>query len=255
MTEVNLAADLIGTVADAAHFSPRNRQVSIGPSEVGVACVRRLAGKVVNTPATWTNSDPWASIVGVATHAWLASAFAGANLGLDEPRWLTEERVYPHPSMPGSCDLYDLWSDTVVDHKIVGTTTMSSAKKNGPSAQYRVQSNLYGLGWERRGRTPREVAIAYWPRSGYLSGLFLHREPYDRELAIAALDRLTLVSATALTLEVVEHPERLMLLPATPGDDCKYCPYKNVREGDGGCPDFPRPEIKQPLGKVASLKL
>lgn len=255
MAEVNLTADLIGTILDAARFSPRSRQVSIGPSEVGVACVRRLAAKVINTPATWINADPWASIIGTATHAWLATAFAAANLVLDEPRWLTEERVYPSPSMPGSCDLYDLFTDTVIDHKVVGVTTMASAKRGGPSAQYRTQAHLYGLGWERRGRTPREVAIAYWPRSGYLSGLFLHREPYDRDAALASLDRLSLVSATALSLDVIDNPERLMLLPATPGDECTYCPYKKVREGDCGCPDFPRPEVQKPAGKVASLKL
>jgi len=236
----NLAADLIGTVVDAARYSPRSTQTSIGPSEIGHPCSRRLAYKLSGEHARWRDSDPWASIVGTAVHAWLASAFQAANLVLDEPRWLVEQRVWPTPGISGSCDLYDLHTDTVLDHKVVGTATMTKAKKDGPSQQYLVQSNVYGLGWQRLGRAPREVAIAYWPRSGFLSGLYLHRGPYDAALAHTALDRLTNISAAALSLRVDEHPERLALIPTNPGDECRYCPYQSCAAGDGGCPDAPR---------------
>lgn len=236
----NLAGDLIGTVVDAARYSPRSKQMTIGPSEIGHPCARRLAYKLSGEPSRWRDSDPWASIVGTAVHAWLASAFAAANLTLDEPRWLVEQRVHPTPGIPGSCDLYDLHTDSVIDHKVVGADTMNKAKRGGPSEQYRIQCHIYGLGWERLGRAPREVAIAYWPRSGFLSGLFLHREAYDRALALSALDRLTNISAAAMSLGVDTHPEHLMLIPSSPGDQCRYCPYQSCAPRDGGCPDAPK---------------
>jgi len=235
-----LGADLIRTVVDAARHSPRNLQQAIGPSEVGHPCSRRIAYKVAGAPRTWTDADPWASIIGTAVHAWLAAAFAAENLVLDEPRWLVEQRVHPSSGLSGSCDLYDTHTDTVIDHKVVGSTTLADAKAHGPTPQYRIQVHTYGLGWERLGKQPREVAIAYWPRSGYLSGLYVWREPYDRSIADAALDRLSNISAAALSLDIVEHPERTALIPAAPSDSCSHCAYKSSAARDGGCPDTPR---------------
>lgn len=247
------ARDLITAVVDAAAYSPRNRQATLGPSEIGNPCNRFLAYKTVGAKKTWNDADPWASIVGTAVHAWLATAYAATNLALDEPRWLPEQRVYPHPGYPGSCDLYDLHDDDVIDHKIVGVTTLRTVKKNGPSQQYRIQGQLYGLGWQRMGRTPRDVIIAFWPRSGPLVDLYLYREPYDPQIALDALARVANVSAGALTLQSLQMS--LEAIPATPGEACTYCPYKSIREGDGGCPDAPKPEVPKPRGRVTSLSL
>lgn len=247
---INLAGDLISTVVDAAHYSPRNRQASIGPSELGHPCARRLAYKITGQPRRWRDSDPWASIVGTAVHAWLADAFSAANLSLDEPRWLTEQRLFATPEIPGSCDLYDCHTDTVIDHKVVGVETLTKAKRGGPSEQYRVQCHVYGLGWERLGRTPREVAIAYWPRSGFLSGLHLHREPYDGAIARSALDRLTNITRAAQTLGVATDPASINLIPCLPGDECRYCPYQSKVAGDGGCPDAPKKQAMSPIAGI-----
>lgn len=240
---MTLASDLISTVVDAARFSPRSQQSSIGPSEIGTGCARRVAYKLLSSPATWRDSDPWAAIVGTAVHSWLATTFMMANNVMEAPRWLVEQRVYPSPSTPGSCDLYDLWTDTCLDHKVVGVSTLNSAKASGPSEQYIVQANLYALGWENLGRTPKTVAIAYWPRSGFLSGLHLHTEPYRRDIAVAALTRLTDISETAKALEADTRPERMLLIPATPGKDCQFCAWKSIRSGDGGCPDAPKKQM------------
>lgn len=243
MPAPTLAGDLIGAVVDAAKYAPRSKQTTIGPSEIGHPCQRRVAYRISQAAITWQDSDPWASIVGTAVHAWLASAFAAANLVMDEPRWLVEQRVHPTPGMPGNCDLYDLHTDTVIDHKVVGTDTLSKAKKNGPSEQYRIQLHTYGLGWERLGRKPQNIAIAFWPRSGFLSGMFLYREPYDSSIATAALERLTNISAAALTLDLEANTDLARLIPATPGDECRYCPYRSCAAGDGGCQDAPTKPI------------
>lgn len=239
----NLAADLIATAVDAARYSPRSRQASLGPSEVGHPCARRLAFKVAGAAHRWRDADPWASIIGTATHAWLATAFSAANLVMDSPRWLVEQRVYPSPQVPGNCDLYDLHTDSVIDHKVVGNDTLTKAKRNGPSRQYQVQGHTYGLGWERLGKTPVDVVIAYWPRNGQMSSLYVHREPYDRGIATEALDRLSSISIATNALELAAHPERMGLIPASPGDECRYCPYRSCAVGDGGCPDAPAKEI------------
>lgn len=238
---MTLGAELIGVVVDAARFSPRSKQTAVGPSEIGEPCQRQLAYKLSGAPKLG-DGDPWAAIVGTATHAWLAAAFAANNLTLDEPRWIVEQRVHPSSGISGNCDLYDLWTDTAIDWKVVGVTTLREAKRNGPSQKYRIQAHTYALGWERLGRMPREVAIAYWPRSGFSSDLFIYREPYDRSIAEEALNRVSRISAAALSLDIIEHPEMAMLIPAEPSEDCRFCPYRTTHRGDGGCPGMPAPE-------------
>lgn len=245
-----LVTDLITTVVDAARYSPRSRQASLGPSELGHPCARRLAYKVSGASVRWRDADPWASIIGTATHTWLAAAFAAANLPMEQPRWLVEQRVFPSLDLGGNCDLYDLLTDAVIDHKIVGVTTLASAKRNGPTAQYRVQGHTYGLGWERIGRSPREIVIAYWPRNGQMSGLYLHREAYDRMIALNALDRLSSISAAASTLDLGSYPDRMSLIPSSPGDECRYCPYRSCAPNDGGCPDAPKKETPTSIAGI-----
>lgn len=250
----DLVTDLISTVVNAATNSPRSRQVDIGPSEIGHECARHLAYKTARVKPTRVDADPWASIVGTAVHAWLASAFAAANLFLDEPRWLVEQRVYPHAGYPGSCDLYDLLNDVVIDHKVVGVTTLREARAHGPSQQYRVQAQLYALGWARLGRLPQQTIIAYWPRSGPMSGLHLHREAYNPQVALEALTRISGISAAALALGLDSDSSRAALIPASPGAGCKYCPFRSMIDGDGGCVDAEL-DIPQARGKVSSLTL
>jgi hypothetical protein len=233
-----LGASLIAIIRGAYDDNPRGKQVTIGPSEIGDPCARRLAFKMLATTGANTSHDPLPSIIGTATHAWLATAFRAANAGLAVPRWIVEQTVYPDDAHPGSADLYDATYGVVIDWKVLGPTSMKRYKAEGPSTRYITQGQLYGLGFERMGLAVNTIALAMLPRGGMLSGLHTWSAPYDRSIALAALKRIGDIACVAYDLDVVEHPERWSLIPASPSHECSYCPY--MRPGAAvsatGCP-------------------
>ncbi len=206
--------------------APRSRQTALGPSEIGEACAGSLARKLMGEPHINTGSDPWPSIVGTATHAWLADAFTTANNQLGRVRYLVETKVTPRAGLSGSCDLYDVDNGgTAIDHKIIGETAMRSYKRDGPTPQYRAQIHLYGLGLVNLGLPVSTVAIAFYPRGGMLSGMHVWTEPYDPAVAHDALARHDQILEAACALGVDEHPENYVHIPTQPGHRCTWCPF------------------------------
>lgn len=160
------ARTLRGVITRQATMAPRSQQVHLGPSEIGATCDRQVVSKLVRAPRTNNISDPWPSIVGTAVHAWLAQAFNDDN-GRDRMlRWITEARVTPHPDYPGSADLYDAQEAAVIDHKVLGATSLAKVKSpTGPSRRYRVQLLLYGAGYRALGLPVKRVVLAAYPRT------------------------------------------------------------------------------------------
>lgn len=235
-----LLTDLI--IATAAN-APRSRQRRIGPSEVGDPCPRRLAYKIMDWPTVNDGGDPWPSIVGTATHDWLAHALERHNQ--TEPgRFLIEERVHADDGtvsgyrLSGSCDAYDTHTHTVIDHKVVGDSSMRHYRRNGVREQYRIQAHLYGLGWENAGHTPATVALAFYPRGGMLGGLWVWSEPYDRQAALDALTRLGTIRDLLIALDPESRPPMWTHIPATPSGSCRFCPWWRPASTDLsiGCP-------------------
>ncbi|WP_263251610.1 PD-(D/E)XK nuclease family protein [Saccharopolyspora rosea] len=220
-----LAEQLRQVVRDADRFAPRSLQMALGPSEIGQPCARRLAYRLMDERRVNTGSDPWAAIVGTAVHAWLAAAFEAVNDRLGRIRYLVEKRVEIRPGLTGSCDLYDADTATVIDHKVVGPTSMKEYRRSGPPPAYRVQAHLYGVGYTRLGVPVREVAVAFYPRSGLLSGLHVWSEPFDPAVAEQALQRHDQVLEAACALDVDRHPEGYRKLPTDPSHACNYCPW------------------------------
>jgi hypothetical protein len=226
-------SDLERMIRRAEMLRPRSMQQAIGPSQVGMPCPRRLcwemhpeqqAQSITPTPPSWAH-DPVPSVVGTAVHTWLEGAAATDNIveravspELEHPRWLTEQRVFiPGPvPLEGSVDLYDRWTNTVIDWKTVGPTTMRKvqAGKGWVSPQYLVQVHLYGLGWSHTfGLPPEMVAIAFLPRNGPLRDLIYWTEEYNPELAMRALARLNDL-----------QPRHWREVAPEPTDECRFCP-------------------------------
>lgn len=231
-------------VRAASDSAPRSRQRRIGPSEIGQTCDRFIAYKMLDIDPVNTGRDSWLATLGTAAHAWLEGAFHADNLR-QPGRWLIEERVWLNDSISGSCDLFDQVTGTVIDHKLLGTTSMRKTRRDGPIAKYRVQLHLYGYGHARAGRQVNTVALACYPRNDSLAGDFggggLHvwTEPYDERIATDALTRIAAITETAAVLDLEGHPDRWPLIPATPGEDCKYCPYfapASTTADATGCP-------------------
>lgn len=204
-----------------AHDSsrPRSRQQAIGPSEAGTACPRRLAYKMLGVEPVNTSSDPWAAIVGTSVHEYLDQAFAEENKRLGFNRWATSLRVELPTYMSGTIDLYDDLEKEVIDHKVVGATTLKKARDGVILEQYRTQVHLYATGLLLRGHEVKRVGVVFWSRSGQLKDAVAWSEPYDEEIVEAALRRID-----ALRTVTAAGTSSLPLIPT--GDAfCLYCPY------------------------------
>jgi hypothetical protein len=228
-----------------AHRQPRNMQSHLGPSEIGDQCDRKVVGKLAGEPVTNHVVDPWASIVGTAVHAWLAEKF-GLENQLNQfafPRWLTEVRVTPHPSYPGTADLYDAAYKSVVDWKILGPTSMAKVRRpEGPPVHYQVQLLLYALGYRNMGLPVERVMLAALPRTEpTLDAMYVWEHQYSAtdDVVIEAVLGKTAIRRQ-IADEVLGRRIPITAVPITPSDDgCFFCPFyrpQSARDGGPGCP-------------------
>lgn len=223
--ETGLRAEIIRSIRGFATNAPRNLQRAVGPSEVGTPCARQLAYKM--TPSIERSRDlhdPWPSIIGTATHAWLADAFTHANnmsrqQGL-APVWHLERRVDVGFGLTGSCDCFHEPTGTVLDWKILGETQYRKYTTEGPSETYETQADCYGLGYVRAGYVVRRVGIGFFGRSKRLSDLHIWSKPFDLNNALRALKRMRQVQ------ELVQHDVHPLRIPATPGGACYFCEFR-----------------------------
>lgn len=193
---------------------PRAQQTEIGPSEAGTPCSRKLAYKLLGTPASNPPSDPWAAIIGTSVHAYLDEVFKGND------RWITDKHVTLPGYMGGTLDLYDTETKTVIDHKVVGKTSMDRFKRDGISAQYETQVHLYAAGLIVEGYEVENVAVVFWSRTGALRDAQYWQAPYDEKKVEAALARLDAIKYLTDT----QGADALPLIPATESH-CYFCSY------------------------------
>lgn len=237
------AADIRRTVTDYANNSPRNLQRHLGPSELGLACDRQVVGKLIGEPRTNHVADPWPSIVGVAVHAWLAEAFTADNIRRGIARWLAEQRVYPDPAHPGTADLYDAVEQAVVDHKVLGETSLHKVQSvNGPPLKYQIQLILYGKGYRVLGLPVRRVVLVAYPRTAAsLDGLYVwERTVGPEDDALIELVLAVTNHRKYLAEEVSAHRLRISDIPIHPdSSECFFCPFyrpQSKHDGGPGCP-------------------
>lgn len=208
--ETNPITDYLTAIENGIRSQPRSRQKLIGPSEIGTDCPHCLAAKL----AGWEETErdvAWLPFIGTAVHAELAGIFETDNKRSmkngGRRRWRVEQRVEVGTigghHISGTADLYDTLTGTVLDHKIVGAQTLRTAKA-APKPVYRVQGQLYGLGMEHAGHTPKRVAIAHLPRNAMsLAQAVIHVEDYNPQIAHEALERANRIHANLTTLAAV----------------------------------------------------
>lgn len=229
-----LRRELLHVIGQAIDEHPRSQQVTIGPSEVGTPCERRIGYKLLNTPVANHQPPAWRPTVGTAVHSWLDDVFQAHDINAGrvddhELRWLTERRLavgdIAGVPLTGTCDLFDTATGTSIDWKIVGVTTLRKAKaavSRGEihDPQYRVQGHLYGRGWELKGHQVHTVAVCFLPSAGELSDAVFWSEPYDRQVAVDALTRLARIHAI-----VGGFAERALPILPTADAHCGHCPW------------------------------
>jgi hypothetical protein len=242
--QMELLDDLKAVLRQHYHETPRNMQKALGPSEVGHPCARRIAGGLLELERINPESDPLPSWVGTAGHsrfeiaveldndkiidAWLRDdnqpcTNTDRGDGLPIGRWLSERRVTVRPGLAGTADLYDTWTDTVVDLKFPGVTKIREYRKHGPTPEYRAQGHLYGRGYRNEGFDVKHVAIWFIPRGGFLSDSYLWSEPYSDAIVDETLAKLDNITVLLDEFDIENHPERLAIIPKHP-HNCEYCP-------------------------------
>jgi hypothetical protein len=238
--EPNLVGDeLIWAIEQRIAAHPRSLQRTIGPSEIGTPCLRKLGLKLSGAPTR--ERAAWRPTVGTAVHTWLADTFMRANEALGHSRYLIETTVevgeVDGVTVRGSADLYDRATATVVDWKIVGPTTLKKVKASGVSDVYRTQVQLYGNGFVRRGAPVDTVAVMFLPVSGDLRDALYRPMPYDPNIASMALTR---ADAIAYAIRLA-GPERMIPELERVTDYCASCDYFTPGTNDLGrqCPGSP----------------
>ena len=229
---------------------PRSQQKTIGPSEIGTDCDHCLAAKL----AGWdkTADVAWLPYIGTAMHSELDVVFTMANA--DRFRWTTEKRVMvghiAGVEVWGHTDLFDHDTRTVIDHKLVGKSTLDKARRSGPSAVYRTQAHLYGMGWLNAGQDVDHVAICYLPRNAVsLDDAVLWHEPHNPTIATQALARAGAIATTITQLEAVSVAARDAYITSLPrADGCFDCRRYHDRPDDR-----PAPGHTTPAGQFADL--
>jgi hypothetical protein len=225
------------------HNSPRSKQLALGPSEIGDPCDRRLAYRLAGIPPVNIWADPWPAIVGTSIHSWLERAINTYQEVNGDRGWLTELKVSPDYLVRGSSDVFNVRTSTVVDHKTCGAKTMQKLHKGQPPQPgYITQVQLYGLGHKRAGRNVENVALIFYPRSGWLDDAFVWVAPYDEKIAVAALERMYKIAEQLIDFDIEQNPHRFQLIDATPGDSCVWCDHfckekdPDVAADERGCP-------------------
>jgi hypothetical protein len=252
-----LQGDLERVITEYSRSFARSQQRTIGPSELGQDCERRIAMTLLGVEPINNDRDEWTSSVGTACHTWMEAAFLHDNAKLintGQPvRWLVEQTVHIETGLDGHCDVYDLWTQTVLDHKFPGVTSIRKYRKQKhPGRQYIWQAHTYGLGWARMGFPVRKVAIAMYPRSGLIRDTWLWSEDYNESIAREALARKdSLLIGMNMAEEVSALPEFINTL-ARDTANCSWCPFWTGGPGPStdplkGCAgDFEEPGFKDP---------
>lgn len=231
----DLLKDMDAVVIRNIMGSDRTQQTRIGPSQMG--CERCVARHFMGlerdskTQEVDATNVPWLPYVGTAMHAQLEKAFEADNdrlLDLGLPiRWMVERRVpvgkIGDEDVDGSCDLYDMWTATVIDHKLVGKSKLDKVRRHGhPGIIYFKQANIYGRGWQLLGYPVKHVAVRFYPRNALaLSQGHLWTAPYDPEAAEAAVSRAQAIATIVAQLPKEQWSDLLAKLEADP--DCFSC--------------------------------
>lgn len=233
---INLLSDLTDVIKWTESNSARSVQKSIGPSELGSLCDRKIAYRLAGVSETNWWSDPLPAIVGTAVHSWLEKAVNRFQEVHYMTRWQTEITVKPDDMVTGHMDLYDNELNAVIDWKTVSPTKLKAWKADGPPEHYKDQVNLYARGAQLANAPVQKVVLVAVPRSGWLRDMQIWVDDYRPERAQAALNRMYGIANV-----LIKQGDDLSFeeIPAVPSGECSFCPW--YRGGAGradlsGCP-------------------
>lgn len=154
-------------------------------------------------------------------------------------RFAVETKLnYPSARVPkGTGDLLDRKYRAFVDWKFMGTWSLNSLRKKGPSDTYRIQVQTYGLGAVTRGEKVEKVAIVGLPRQGTsLDEMYVWSEDFDPAVGQAALKRVEDISHQIQKVSPGWTEAQVVKSFDVEGD-CRYCPFHlpGAQDINDGC--------------------
>lgn len=206
--------------------SRRSQQTTLGPSQVGTPCDRRLVMHFLGAPKVNPGGDGWAAWVGTQIHKGLEDMLKWADAG--KGRFAVEQRLKFSSSLVpgGTADLIDRTLFMIDDHKAQGQWAADKLRTSGPGDLYRTQLHVYGMGARQKGEKIERVALISWPRDkSNLDDLYVWSEPYDPQIARNALQRVEDLKAWTDAQVAQGKSVQETAAAAKFADDCRYCPY------------------------------
>lgn len=236
--EMVLREDLLEIIQWGNAEAPRSQQVTLGCSEAGSDCDRKIAyrmagAKKVNFP------DPLKANMGTAFHHWLDARTNEFQQVHGTSEWMTETEVWPADFLKGHVDLYSRARRTVLDWKTTSAENLRMWRKEGIPHHYLVQIMLYGKGMIKAGHPVERVGIVAISRSGSLRDVLVLTVEYDEKFALSALRRVWNIGKQLFKLDVERNPANYALIASTPSRLCGWCPFYRggTAPADGtGCP-------------------
>lgn len=188
---------------------PRSLQAHLGPSEIGQACERRLAYRILGTP--YVNfPDPLKSLIGTGFHLAMAQALGRSR------RFMIEVTV-TYRGITGSVDLYDTVTHRLVDWKTSSISRIRRYRREGIGVNYRVQTAIYAEAMRAMGYEVTSIVLVFVPRDADLDQTYAWVGAPDKALADEYIDRYAVISSKAMA-------DGAASLPVTPGPLCGWCP-------------------------------
>ena len=203
----------------------RSTQVEIGPSQIG-GCRRQVYHQLKNTVETNPYTESLAAILGTFIHSGIANSMARQDPFSEN---LLIEQEFIAGDLKGHVDLYIKDQKMVVDWK----TTKLSSLRYFPSAQQKMQVQLYGYLLEANGYEVENVALVAIPRDGLMGDIKSRVFKYDPEIAKQGIAWLEDVKQLAVSSESPPAPEKDAIFCAN------YCSYYDAT-GEVGCPSTRR---------------
>jgi hypothetical protein len=226
---------LIDVIKWADSRSPRSLQETIGPSEIGTPCDRRIGYRIAQVPEINTEHDNWPAIVGTSVHNWMEGAMQAWMTTHNSTAWTTEQTLHIDDFVTGHSDLYSHEHEAVIDYKTAGPDVMRKVRKEGPSEGYQIQTHVYGYGFQRLGLPVKKVCLVYLPRAGWMRDMYVWCDDYRPEIAIGSMNRVYQIAQQVVELGISKHPHRWEQVEATPSNECGWCPwYGRGRDAERG---------------------
>lgn len=206
--------------------SRRSQQKTMGPSQIGTPCDRKIVMHILGAPKVNPGGDNWAAFCGTQIHRGLEDMLKWADAG--QGRFATEMRVKFNSALVpgGTLDALDRVLFMVDDHKTMGEWSLNKLRTKGPTPLQRTQVHLYGMGARQRGEKVDYVSLIGWPREeASLADLYVWVEPYDPQVARDALARVDQLKAGVDQSLAEGYSPQAIAESAPIADDCKFCPY------------------------------